>query len=336
LDLDLNTMQSFAFNWAAIVRLSLVFPCFAGNGSAVGAAPGVDLLSAPLESARPYRWKVFAEGPPSEAAGTWTLREEGVLVCRGTPKGYLYLDHKFTDFVLRLEWRWPAGKKPGNAGVLFRITGPDKIWPRSLEAQINAGQAGDFWGLDGFDLKGSEPRMKVVESPQFGRLTNLRRTADRERPEGEWNEYEIVARGSTVTLRVNGEEVNRATGCDVVAGRICLTAEGDEIHFRRVRLEPLAPAGGAAGAGRVVTYAAAAVMRMEHEDEHTLRLTLDGPRKFSLEPEGKRGPLLLFANPLETDAPRLDAAGVIHFWSRHSPAGQAGGGKQPNVAPAKR
>ena len=33
-------------------------------------------------------------------------------------------------------------------------------------------------------------------------------------------------------------------------------------------------------------------------------LTLDGPRKFSVEPDGKKGPLLLFANPLETDPPK--------------------------------
>jgi hypothetical protein len=42
-----------------------------------------------------------------------------------------------------------------------------------------------------------------------------------------------------VTLEINGQEVNRATGCDVVPGKICLTAEGDEIHFRNVRLSPI-------------------------------------------------------------------------------------------------
>jgi hypothetical protein len=56
-----------------------------------------------------------------------------------------------------------------------------------------------------------------------------------------------------------------------------------------------------------------AVARMVHEDDHTLVLTLDGPRKFSVEPDGKQGPLLLFANPLEQDLPRPDAAGVVYF-----------------------
>jgi len=48
-------------------------------------------------------------------------------------------------------------------------------------------------------------------------------------------------------------------------------------------------------------------------DDHTLDLTLDRPRKFSVEPDGKKGPLLLFANPLETDAPKPDDKDVIYF-----------------------
>ena len=48
-------------------------------------------------------------------------------------------------------------------------------------------------------------------------------------------------------------------------------------------------------------------------DEHTLLLTLDGPRKLSIEPDGKKGPLLLFANPLEKAPPKAKDAGVIYF-----------------------
>jgi hypothetical protein len=48
-------------------------------------------------------------------------------------------------------------------------------------------------------------------------------------------------------------------------------------------------------------------------DEHTLLLTLDRPRKLSIEPDGKKGPLLLFANPVEKDPPQANGAGVIYF-----------------------
>ena len=54
-------------------------------------------------------------------------------------------------------------------------------------------------------------------------------------------------------------------------------------------------------------------VQLQVEDDHALVLTLDGPRKLSIEPDGKKGPLLLFANPLETDVPKPGDPGVIHF-----------------------
>ncbi len=49
------------------------------------------------------------------------------------------------------------------------------------------------------------------------------------------------------------------------------------------------------------------------EDDHTLTLTLEQPRKLSVEPDGRKGPLLLFANPLETSAPQPSDEGVVYF-----------------------
>jgi len=48
-------------------------------------------------------------------------------------------------------------------------------------------------------------------------------------------------------------------------------------------------------------------------DEHTLKLTLDRPYKLSVEPDGRKAPLLLFANPLEINPPKPDDKGVIYF-----------------------
>jgi hypothetical protein len=49
------------------------------------------------------------------------------------------------------------------------------------------------------------------------------------------------------------------------------------------------------------------------ESDGTLVVSLPGPRQLSLEPDGKKGPLLLFANPPETHPPQPDAPGVIYF-----------------------
>ncbi len=49
------------------------------------------------------------------------------------------------------------------------------------------------------------------------------------------------------------------------------------------------------------------------EDDHTLTLTLKQPRKISIEPDGIKGPLLLFANPLQADPPSPGDPGVVYF-----------------------
>lgn len=49
------------------------------------------------------------------------------------------------------------------------------------------------------------------------------------------------------------------------------------------------------------------------EDEHTLSLSMDRPLKLSIEPEGKKGPLLLFANPMVKRAPKPGDKDVIYF-----------------------
>ncbi len=53
--------------------------------------------------------------------------------------------------------------------------------------------------------------------------------------------------------------------------------------------------------------------RMTVVDDHTLTLALDRPCKFSVEPDGRKGPLLLFASPLETDVPKQGDANVVYF-----------------------
>lgn len=162
----------------------------------------------------------------------WSVTPEGVLVCKGQPSGYIKTGREFTNFLLRLEWRFdPVTKKEGNSGVLFRQTGPDKVWPKSIEAQLQSKQAGDFWNI-------GDVAMKVDPARTNGR--NTKRLATNEKPVGEWNEYLIEANGGDIELMVNGMVLNRASDAAEVAGRICLQSEGTEIHFRDIKLLPIA------------------------------------------------------------------------------------------------
>jgi hypothetical protein len=54
-------------------------------------------------------------------------------------------------------------------------------------------------------------------------------------------------------------------------------------------------------------------VQLKVEDDHTVSITFGSPRKISVEPDGKKGPLLLFANPMEKDAPKAGAPQVIYF-----------------------
>ena len=211
----------------------------AGSEGRSAAGRPVALLTTQNNDGTLPGWNSFSQVPKAKTAQLWQLAADGVLVCKGNPNGYIYTKKAYTNFVLTLDWRSPPGKKAGRGGVLLRMTGKHKIWPKSLEAQLNAGGEGDFWGLGGYTLSGPKPRLDTVQHEQLGKLTNLKRTPATLKAPGQWNRYEIIAHGHTVTLKINGREVNRATGCDVVAGPICLTSEGDEIHFRRLRLIPL-------------------------------------------------------------------------------------------------
>ncbi len=54
-------------------------------------------------------------------------------------------------------------------------------------------------------------------------------------------------------------------------------------------------------------------VKQRREGANTVVLTLPGPRKLSLEPDGKRGPLLLFANPVEESTPKAGDPGVVYY-----------------------
>jgi Domain of Unknown Function (DUF1080) len=179
-----------------------------------------------------WTWHSREEGSPVEK--TWSV-EDGLLVCQGKPAGYIRTkSDDYEDYRLIVEWRWPEGTRGGNNGVLIHTTTPAAlgIWPRSLEVQLAHQNAGDFWVI-GTTVEIPRPEGRIKDR----RHLNL--TDDSEKPIGEWNTMEIVARGDTVTVKVNGELVNEATNLSQSQGAICLQSEGAPIQFRKVELTPL-------------------------------------------------------------------------------------------------
>ena len=180
-------------------------------------------------------WEPFLVGAATKKEDVWSVKD-GLLVCQGKPGGYLRTAKKYESYKLVVEWRWPG--KPGNSGVLMRITGKPTMLPNCMEAQLASGSAGDMYGFQGFKIAGDKARFS--ENPKaLGGLTALKKIQGNEKKPGEWNQYDITVKGDAVTVLVNGKKVNEATGCDVRPGYIGLQSEGGVIQFRTVRLTPL-------------------------------------------------------------------------------------------------
>ncbi|MBI5434611.1 MAG: DUF1080 domain-containing protein [Planctomycetes bacterium] len=175
-------------------------------------------------------WTFHLDAPNAHMEDVWSVKD-GILRCKGNPIGYIRTVDDFTSYVLEVEWRFVPGKPPGNSGVLLRMHGPDKVWPKSIEAQLQHLNAGDIWNIDEFPMQTAKER------------TSGRRTAKEfptnEEPIGEWNRYVITLREGDLTLEVNGVVQNVARWCAELPGKICLQSEGAEIEFRTVRVTPI-------------------------------------------------------------------------------------------------
>jgi hypothetical protein len=174
----------------------------------------------------------------ADPAATWSVKD-GVLTCTGNPVGYIATEMTYTDYELELEWRFDPRKGPGNGGVLLRVQDADEIWPKSIEAQLESGNAGDFWNIGNFPAKMDAARTDGRHTVRMGKCS--------ETPLGLWNRYRIVVDGTRIELYVNGELQNVATDVQHVGGRIALQSEGAYMQFRNIRIRPLLGKGNGRG-----------------------------------------------------------------------------------------
>lgn len=185
-------------------------------------------------------WGFYLVEDDKKMDDVWSV-EDGLLVCKGEPMGYLATDQEFTNCKLVVEWRWAPGEKPGNSGVLLRISGEPRALPKCYEAQLQHENAGDIYGFQGLPVTGDdEARLVNVKGHKLGGdLSGVKKARGAEKPAGEWNKYEITLDGEKLSLVINGETVNEATGLKAIPGKIGFQSEGGEIHFRTIEVESL-------------------------------------------------------------------------------------------------
>jgi hypothetical protein len=219
------------------MRLSFVVLAMTAALGACKSAPGSNAIDL-FDGKSLQGWEHYLVDPKIKMTDVWSVKD-GLLVCKGEPFGYIATKKEYTNFQLVVEWRWAPGTKPGNSGVLMRLTGKHQHLPKCAEAQLKHGDAGDIYGFHDFKVKGDAARFKTAKGDAIGNLLGVSKIKDNENKPGEWNKYEITLDKGDLKLIINGEKVNEATGLDVVAGKIALQSEGGEIHFRTVRLMPI-------------------------------------------------------------------------------------------------
>ena len=169
---------------------------------------------------------------------------DGLLMSLGTPNGHLITDAVYQNYRLEAQYRFAA--KPGNCGVLIHASTPRslyKMFPKSIEVQMNHQNAGDFWCIvedisvpDMEKRRGPKEKWGVTEG-KARRIFNL--TDGSEKPVGEWNTMVVECLNNEVMVWVNGDLVNHGYNCTASKGQIAIQAEGSEVEFRKLLLTPI-------------------------------------------------------------------------------------------------
>src|SRR5690625_3495363 len=181
-------------------------------------------------------WRAYrGDNFPSDG---WEIREDRLTSIGDGKHVDLITRETFTDFELELEWRVPKG---ANSGIFFRVNEEaDLIWHFAPEYQI----------LD------DGPKTAPVH--KTGTFYDILPTNDKKklRPQGEFNQTKIVARGSKIEHWLNGEKIltydlddpelkekikkSKFGGypkfAETKEGPIGLQHHGDTIDFRNIRI----------------------------------------------------------------------------------------------------
>jgi Domain of Unknown Function (DUF1080) len=168
-------------------------------------------------------WQMAGEGGFQSMA-------DGAIESYGGPGLLWYAAEIYENFILRIEWRMTRGDD--NSGVFIRCPplakDPQPAIERGYEIQI--------------DDRGYDPENDAYRSPLHitGAIYKLAPAKIvTSRGVALWNEFEVTARGGTIAVVLNSEEVSRLTDASrEPRGHIALQAhhEGSRVQFRNLQV----------------------------------------------------------------------------------------------------
>lgn len=164
---------------------------------------------------------------------------DGQLISRSGASGNLFTGQQYSDFILRFEFKLTPG---ANNGLAIRSPLEGHTAYDGIELQILDNTADKYADLKPWQYHGS---VYGVVPAERGHL----------KPAGQWNSQEVIARGSRITVILNGEtildaDLEKAADPETVDGRdhpgllrnrghIGFLGHGDEVAFRNIRIRDL-------------------------------------------------------------------------------------------------
>lgn len=169
---------------------------------------------------------------PNENPGSWTVKD-GEMVSHGPRSHCFYVGdahgHLFKDFELRAD---VMAEHNSNGGIYIETEFQPEGWPgKGFEIQVN-------------NTYNSDPR-------KTGSIYEVKDVAEQLGQDGKWMSYDIVAKGDTITVKIDGKVAaawsqpadwkgtSDFAERKIGAGTIALQAHdsGSTVHYKNIRIK---------------------------------------------------------------------------------------------------
>lgn len=204
---------------------------------------GIEPTEAPPERIDPYAKKTKGNDAkqPIKLFNGWNLDgwsiqnggrfsvKDGVLKLDGGT-GWLRSDKTYADFKLVIEFRFLEEK--ANSGVFVR-TGP-------TSKQDKNGWPDNGYQVQCMDTLTGKPLATMLPygAPPFQHESDLKALKQAYQPAGEWQTFEISAKGETLEVKLNRVIVTTAKSIKNREGHIGIQGENGLLEFRKIELQP--------------------------------------------------------------------------------------------------
>lgn len=235
------------------------------------ADPSIAVPGEPKDEKGAYTQLIGPERDPLNVFTVVNVDGKPAIRISGQIFGGITTKEEFGNFRLKLQFKWgeqkwaPRASAVRDSGLLYHVHSPmnfnNRTWPRAVELQIQEHDVGDLYILGAqitvnarrpnpaerlfiYDPKG--PPTEFIERLPIG--NRCIKDPDNEKPNGEWNDVEIVVLGDESVHIVNGKVVMRlsaarrldgAAPAPLTKGAIQLQSEGAEIFYRAIQLQPI-------------------------------------------------------------------------------------------------